>query len=166
MGVSSPRFVATSATSHDLATSVGGWVDSALTVRLVRGLKMLRTPALMDEVSAAMQFPYYFGANWAALDECLADLEWLRPGAGYVVVAADADAVLRYEPEALAAFVACLRAAGDAFAEAIELGERCDRPPVPFHIVLQFPSPARRGIERWIDAGAEIIVADDSVAES
>ncbi|MBR0464785.1 MAG: barstar family protein [Clostridia bacterium] len=30
------------------------------------------------EVSSAMRFPYYFGWNWAAFDECISDLEWLK----------------------------------------------------------------------------------------
>ncbi len=30
------------------------------------------------EISSAMRFPYYFGWNWAALDECITDLEWLK----------------------------------------------------------------------------------------
>ena len=30
------------------------------------------------ELSASLRFPSYFGFNWNAADECLADLEWLR----------------------------------------------------------------------------------------
>lgn len=29
------------------------------------------------EISSAMRFPWYFGWNWAAFDECITDLEWL-----------------------------------------------------------------------------------------
>jgi hypothetical protein len=47
-------------------------------VRFVRGDKMRSVDALFDEVSAACQFPYYFGYNWAAFKECLADLSWLN----------------------------------------------------------------------------------------
>jgi len=48
-------------------------------VRLVRGAKMRTTARLFDEISAAFQFPCYFGENWDALDECLNDIDWL-PG--------------------------------------------------------------------------------------
>src|SRR4051812_6858993 len=70
------------------------WSDAGLTVRTVRGAKMRSTQALMDEVSAALQFPDYFGENWAALDECMADMEWLLPVKGFVLVVRDADLVL------------------------------------------------------------------------
>ncbi|MCR4673267.1 MAG: barstar family protein [Lachnospiraceae bacterium] len=30
------------------------------------------------EISAAMRFPYYFGWNIYAFDECITDLEWLK----------------------------------------------------------------------------------------
>lgn len=43
--------------------------------RVVRGKKSRTVSHFFDEISAALQFPYYFGENWAALDECLADLE-------------------------------------------------------------------------------------------
>ena len=33
--------------------------------------------AFFREISSALRFPYYFGNNWAALDECLTDLDWL-----------------------------------------------------------------------------------------
>lgn len=39
----------------------------------------------MTEAGAALQFPYYFGENWDAFDECISDLSWL-PSANTVVV--------------------------------------------------------------------------------
>ncbi len=51
-------------------------------VRIVRSAKSRTLGDLFDEIGAALQFPYYFGENWAALDECLADLDWLPEGAG------------------------------------------------------------------------------------
>ena len=38
------------------------------------------------EVSAALQFPYYYGENMNALDECIADLEWLHAEHVYLVI--------------------------------------------------------------------------------
>ena len=43
----------------------------------VRGALCRTTEDFFREVSAALRFPRYFGFNWAALDECLQDLEWL-----------------------------------------------------------------------------------------
>jgi hypothetical protein len=56
-----------------------GWIESGLTVRIVRGRKMRGYQGLFDEFSAALQFPWYFGENGNAFDECLADLSWLPP---------------------------------------------------------------------------------------
>jgi hypothetical protein len=39
----------------------------------------------MNEVSAALQFPYYFGHNWDAFSECVNDLSWLN-GASFLIV--------------------------------------------------------------------------------
>ena len=49
-----------------------------LSVKLLRGDKMRSWQALFDEISAALQFPYYFGENLNAFDECVADIEWLN----------------------------------------------------------------------------------------
>jgi Barstar (barnase inhibitor) len=66
--------------------------------RLLRGRKMRTADRLFDEFAAALQFPPYFGENWDALDECLADLEWLAADA-YVLVILDATQVLEDKPE-------------------------------------------------------------------
>ncbi len=40
--------------------------------------------ALFTEIADAFHFPDYFGHNWDALDECLADLDWI-PSDNYVL---------------------------------------------------------------------------------
>ena len=43
----------------------------------IRGSRCKTENDFFCEISAALQFPWYFGENWAAFDECLCDLEWL-----------------------------------------------------------------------------------------
>lgn len=46
-------------------------------VSYLRGKRFITEADCLREISASFQFPWYFGENWNALDECLADLEWL-----------------------------------------------------------------------------------------
>jgi RNAse (barnase) inhibitor barstar len=80
--------------SEDAAQEVMRWREEGLTVRTVRGHKMRSVDALFDEVSAALQFPSYFGENWPAFDECLSDMEWLSVSVGIVIVATEPGEVL------------------------------------------------------------------------
>lgn len=45
------------------------------------------------EFSDALLFPGYFGWNWAALAECLRDLNWL-PADGYLIIVENAPCLL------------------------------------------------------------------------
>src|SRR5262245_2478366 len=40
----------------------------------------------LAHVAAVLSFPNWFGGNWDALGDCLADLEWLPTKTGYVLV--------------------------------------------------------------------------------
>jgi len=42
-------------------------------------------------ISSALAFPDWFGRNWDALEDCLADLSW-RPAAGHVLLLSGAPA--------------------------------------------------------------------------
>ena len=63
----------------------------------VRGSKMRTLPAMFDEFGAALQFPYYFGENWAALDDCLGDLDW-ADAIDHLLMITDAHLLLAAEP--------------------------------------------------------------------
>ncbi len=65
--------------------------------RVVRGHKATTTQAFFDECAAAWQFPYYFGENWDAFEECLTDLQWL-PAEAYVFCVTQAVHLLEKEP--------------------------------------------------------------------
>jgi hypothetical protein len=41
--------------------------------------------ALLARLAEALGFPAWFGGNWDALEDCLADLSW-RPGEGHVLL--------------------------------------------------------------------------------
>lgn len=119
---------------------------------------MRSTRALMDEISAALQFPHYFGSNWPALGECLSDMDWLPPTPGVVVLMRNAAEVLIEEPAGeLEALVHVIDRATRDYAKPIEQGEWWDRPELPFHVVLQVsPDVAGQVEPRWKVAGAEI----------
>lgn len=133
-------FIRSDLASRELAVASYGWAEAGLTVRAVRGSKMRTEDQLFTEVSAALQFPYYFGENWPAFDECLADLEWLPRGSGFVFVVYEAEQVLAdAPPRTFATFEKVVHRACDEFGEPIDDGESWDRPATPFHFVLQLP---------------------------
>ncbi len=57
----------------------------------IRGDKSRTTSEFFTELGAVLQFPYYFGANWDALDDCLSDLGWIS---GYVLLIPNANLLL------------------------------------------------------------------------
>ncbi|WP_330183238.1 barstar family protein [Nocardia sp. NBC_01503] len=68
--------------------------------RELRGRKMRTVAEVFDEFAAAFQFPYYFGQNKDAFDECLRDLDdFVGPAAGYVVVVRNAALLLADQPD-------------------------------------------------------------------
>ena len=63
-------------------------------VHVVRGGKSGKVADLFCELSAALQFPHYFGENWDAFADCLQDLAWIEQGS-VVIVFTDADKLLK-----------------------------------------------------------------------
>ncbi|MFD4669203.1 barstar family protein [Lentzea sp. NPDC058450] len=97
--------------------------------RRVRGSRCRTIDAFFSELGAALQFPAYFGENWAALSDVLSDLDWM-PGDAYLFVVEDAELLLADEPETLAL---ALRIFAESAAEA----------PVPYLFLLQAPAQGR-----------------------
>lgn len=85
-------------------------------VRMMRGKNMNSAQGLFNEFAAALQFPCYFGNNWNAFDECMADLEWL-PGKGYLIMIVDGSHLLRDEPGELAVFLRIMRSVSQDWEE-------------------------------------------------
>ncbi|MFC4374434.1 barstar family protein [Nocardia halotolerans] len=79
-------------------------------VRELRGAKMRTVAELFDEFAAAFQFPYYFGANKDAFDECLRDLDdFVGDAPGYVAMIRTADELLADQPAERSWFDAAVR---------------------------------------------------------
>jgi hypothetical protein len=117
---------------------------------------------LDDEFSAALQFPSYFGENWAAFDECLADLGWLPPEAGYVVVMTEPLLVLDDSPADFDVLVRTLTSVIEQWATPIEAGEWWDRPAVPFNVVLATdPASAEPVRERWAGLARSLLTSTE-----
>ncbi len=70
----------------------------------------------LDRVSRALEFPAWFGGNWDALFDCLADLGW-RPAPGYVVVLGHASGLREAQPEVFDTALALMDDAAAAWRE-------------------------------------------------
>jgi hypothetical protein len=113
----------------------------------------------MDEFSAALQFPHYFGENWSALEESLSEMDWLRAGTGIVVMIRDAlDTLAEEAADELATLVGTLAHAAQEYSKPVDLGEWWDRPALPFHVVLHtIGSDQAELARRWGAAGARLV---------
>lgn len=123
--------------AHSVSSIVTTWLEAGLAARVVRGRKVRTLQGLFDEFAAALQFPTYFGENVDAFDECIADLECLPPGSGYVIVIVEPDELLADESDAVFEwFARSLASAASGWAQPVDVGEWWDRPAVAFHVVL------------------------------
>lgn len=114
-------------------TSASGVVKTphGYALRTIQG-KKCRTPSgLFNEFARALAFPDYFGHNWDALEECLADLEWL-PAKGYILLISDTQAVLPEAEEDYDTLLEILDDAGEAWSK----GHTAEGRSAPFHVVF------------------------------
>lgn len=92
-------------------------VPDGYIARELRGTKMRTTAGVFDEFAAALQFPYYFGDNRDAFDECLRDLdEFVGEAPGYVVVIRDSSGLLADQREDLEWFADAMIQAAEYWA--------------------------------------------------
>lgn len=113
-------------------------------LRTIEG-KQCRTPSgLFGEFARALAFPNYFGHNWDALEECLADLEWL-PAIGYILLITDAQAVLPDDEEEYETLLEVLSDAGEAWSK----GQTSDGRRAPFHVVFVIAEQDKSKRKRW-----------------
>ena len=114
-------------------------------LKVIKG-RHCKTPAnLFAEFAQALEFPDYFGHNWDALEECLADLEWL-PAKGYILLITDAGCVLPDEDE-YETFLEILRDAGEAWGNGqAEMGTRRA---TPFHVLFAVSEQEKAKRAHW-----------------
>jgi RNAse (barnase) inhibitor barstar len=127
-------------------TSASGVVKTphGYALRTIQG-KKCRTPSgLFNEFARALAFPDYFGHNWDALEECLADLEWL-PAKGYILLITDTQAVLPEAEEDYDTLLEILDDAGEAWSK----GHTAEGRSAPFHVVFIIDEQDKSKRKHW-----------------
>ena len=123
-------------------------------LRVIKGAKCQTTAGLLTECARALDFPDYFGHNWDALEECLADLEWL-PAKGYILLFTDAARVLPDDEAEYETLLEILRDAGEAWGSG-QAGMGTRRP-TPFHVMFAVSEREKAQRARW---GMKVINAE------
>jgi len=115
---------------------------------------------LFREFAAVLQFPYYFGGNWDALAECLADLAWL-PATGHVITILDSpDLLASEEASQLDQLLDLLESVCIEWSKPVVSGAPWDRPGVPFHVLFHStPEDEGRLPERIASISSTLSVA-------
>jgi RNAse (barnase) inhibitor barstar len=131
---------ATSSDAFDHSTALSETKEQRIVSRVVRGSHAESLASFFNEISAALQFPPYFGHNLNALDECLGDLEWL-PADKYVLFFLDADRLLKQEKPEI--FQSLIKLLNDVAHERKSIG---------FQIVLQTEGPHVAELETKLKA--------------
>jgi len=115
---------------------------------IIDGTKCRKYKALFKEFAKQLQFPDSFTHSWAALGECINDLDWLSHDA-IIICLTDTGAVLNKEKNGFAVFIEVLRRAAVS-----RSAEKRGKPSLPFHVIFHFREQSTRiqEIEQIIDA--------------
>lgn len=97
--------------------------------RIIRGRKSRNSEAFFDEVSAALQFPEYFGENWNAFEDCLRDLADICPLPHFLFIS-QASQLLADEED-------MLRVMLQMVTDTSALWQSVSSGPIPLKLVLQ-----------------------------
>ncbi|MCU7829566.1 MAG: barstar family protein [Candidatus Thiodiazotropha sp. (ex Myrtea sp. 'scaly one' KF741663)] len=115
---------------------------------VLNGNKMHDFDGLFTEFSIGLKFPDYFGRNFNALDECMADLEWLNLNT-YIIFIKNASEILEKNTNRdFDALIKLLDNVAYEWSKPVKLGEEWDRDPVPFHVILQVTDQVKRDQEK------------------
>jgi RNAse (barnase) inhibitor barstar len=143
-------FVATTSDAYDRVWALQKAGDTRVACRTIRGRKARTTQALFDEFAAALQFPYYFGENWDAFDECLTDLQWL-PADAYVLLIENSTHLLETErSDRLSTLFQVLERAGREWGT--PAAGQFPRPAKSFHVLLQCTLEEAESLHQMLEA--------------
>ena len=121
-------------------------VPDGYKLKIIKGAKCQTTAGLLNEFARALDFPDYFGHNWDALEECLADLEWL-PAKGYILLITDAAQLLPDDEDEYETFLEVLSDAGEAWGSG-QAGMGAKRV-TPFHVLFAVSEREKSKRTRW-----------------
>lgn len=129
-------------------------LPAGFSLKVIKGRRCKTPASLFVEFAQALEFPDYFGHNWDAMEECLADLEWL-PAKGYVLLITDAGDVLSDNEEEYETFLEILGDAGEAWGSG-QAGMGA-RGATPFHALFTVSEQEKAKRTHWgmneVDAG-------------
>lgn len=130
-------------------------------LRQIHGKKCATPVGVFNEFARALDFPDYFGHNWDALEECLADLEWL-PAKGYVLLVTDAHCVIPDEEEEYETLLEVLSDAGEAWSK----GQTADGRRAPFHVFFAVSQQDKSKRKHWGLKELPLTEAGNAVAKA
>ncbi len=119
---------------------------SGFALKVIKGRACTTPINLFAEFARALEFPDYFGHNWDALEECLADLEWM-PAKGYILLLTDAVHVLPDDEAEYETFLEILRDAGEAWGSG-QAGMGA-RQATPFHVLFAVSEGEKAKRAHW-----------------
>ena len=132
-GLSGPWFHLASASETELIRKAAAEED--ILVIELDGSRMRTVGDLYAEYLRAFSFPEYFGSNWNAFHECLADLRWL-PARKYLTIVSRSSQVLEDEGWELETYLRGLETAGKTWSTKVGLGYEWGHCDIPFHTIL------------------------------
>ena len=121
--------------------------SAGMLFRVLDGRSMRTLDGVFAEFARQLEFPNYFGENWAALDECITDLEWLD-GTGYCIAIIHPDQIFAAaELDQSATLAKILVNAVREWSRPVEEGEAWDRPGRLFCVVFVTDQPSFGGYD-------------------
>ena len=108
-------------------------LPSSTYLAVIDGKAVSNLDELFKAFSDAFQFPDYFGNNWAALDECINDLDWLE-ASSYILVLKDVEKMLSNE-QYFSILMKTLYQTANEWRNG-RMYDSFPTPPTPFHIIF------------------------------